>query len=236
MRVTDQYPGHFIIFEGLDGAGKSTVAARLAEALHFHGHPVSFLARKDPSTDDPRLSQRLETLGGLIWGYGDTPVERLGDHFALFNVASWLSGIDQLRVKPVLAQGQTVVMDNWYYKFLARMALKEGLSDVCTANCFAHLSQPDYVFLLDVTPEVAAARKSKFTRGETGGFDGFGEPSYENFVRYQSLVREILLRDAQHRPGWIVINVDDLEPEDVVGRCLDELPRQKAGTEERQSA
>lgn len=215
-------PARFICFEGLDGAGKSTAAAHFAKALDSRGERATFLARKDPHCNDERLSQRLENLADLIWGYGDIPVEKMGDHHALYNVASWLSSIDLLKVQPTLATGSTVVMDNWFYKFLARMSLKPGLDTNHAANCFAHLTIPNHVVLLDVNPEIAASRKITFTRGETGGFDGYGEPNRNNFIRYQNLVREILLNDAD-RFGWTVIDTSDRTPKEVVRLCLNEL-------------
>lgn len=211
--------GRFICFEGMDGAGKTTAAAGLAKALEINGERIDFLARKDPRCDDPRLTQHLESLAELIWGYGDTPVERMGDHHALYNVASWLSAIDMLKIQPTLSKARSVVMDGWYYKFLARMTLKSELDTKQAATSFSHLTTPDQVFLLDVDPKIAALRKADFTRGETGNFDDFGEPNSNSFVRYQMLVRELLLGYAD-RYGWTVINVDNRSPEDVVHVCM----------------
>lgn len=216
----------FICFEGLDGAGKTSAAARLAEALDLAGERADFLERKDPCCDDERLRRRLELLAALIWDYGDAPIERMGDHSALYNVASWFSAIDLLRVRPALAAGRSVVIDNWYFKFLARMTLKERLDADHAARCFAHLSAPDHVILLNVSPEVAASRKTRFARGETGGFDGFGVPRRSSFVRYQTLVRTVLLEFAD-RQGWTVIDADDRSLEDVVRLSLETLLRDR---------
>ncbi len=214
--------GRFICFEGLDGSGKSSAAALTAGRLAAAGEDVRFLRRKDPDAGDPALRGRLELLADLIWSYGETPIERFGDEHALFNVASWFSAIDRVRVRPLLAAGVSVVIDNWYFKFLARMQLKPALDPQLADLVFAHLSQPDEVVFLDVTPEAAADRKGSFTRGEAGGFDGYGRSSRENFTRYQAAVRPHLLKLAADH-GWFAIDVDGHDLDGVVAVAAEHL-------------
>lgn len=218
--------GALICFEGLDGAGKTTIARSVAAALTAEGVPAALVERKDPDCGAPELTRRMELLKALIWEYGDAPIGELGDYHALYNMASWFSALDFRKVRPLLASGVTVVVDNWYFKFLSRFTLKRTMDEAHLRSCFAHLTRPDLVVYLDVNPEVAVARKGEFGKGETGFFDGLGLPSRENFVRYQGQVRQVMGRLSSEE-GWCSIEVDNKTPEQVTSLVLDAI-RQRA--------
>ncbi|MET0648969.1 MAG: dTMP kinase [Pyrinomonadaceae bacterium] len=218
--------GALICFEGLDGAGKTTIARSVAAALTAEGVPAALVERKDPDCGTHELTRRMELLKALIWEYGDAPIGELGDYHALYNMASWFSALDFRKVRPLLASGVTVVVDNWYFKFLSRFTLKKTMDEWHLRSCFAHLTRPDLVVYLDVNPEVAVARKGEFGKGETGFFDGLGLPSRENFVRYQGQVRRVMGRLASEE-GWCSIEVDDKTPEQVTSLVLEAI-RQRA--------
>jgi len=217
--------GALICFEGLDGAGKTTIARSVVAALTAEGVAAALVERKDPECGTPELTGRMALLKALIWEYGDAPIGELGDHHALYNMASWFSAMDLRKVRPLLAAGVTVVVDNWYYKFLARFTLKKTMDAGHLAACFAHLTRPDLVVYLDVDPEVAVARKGELGKGETGFFDGLGPPSRETFVRYQGQVGEVMRRLAREE-GWCSMDVNDQTPGQVTSRVV-ELFRQR---------
>lgn len=209
----------FICFEGIDGSGKTSAATSLASALDEAGCPAVFVPRKEPVCKDSRLNGRLELLAELIWGYGELPIEKFGDHHAFFNMASWYSAIDSQRIRPTLDTGTTVVMDNWYFKFLARMMLKKGLDTTMLHSCFSHLTKPDLVFYLEIDAATAAHRKTHFNRGESGSFDGMGSPNASNFIRYQEMVANVLDRFSANN-DWIKISTAEASLSDVVEACL----------------
>jgi dTMP kinase len=216
--------GFLICFEGLDGSGKTTTARAVVDSLAARGAPVVLVERKDPDCGRDDLTQRMSLLRALIWEYGEVPIGEFGDYHALYNMASWFSAIDQCKVRPLLASGAHVVMDNWFYKFVARFTVKGRFDAVHLKACFEHLSRPDLVIYLDITPESAAARKREFARGETGFFDGFGEPCLDTFIRYQDQVRLVLHRQA-HRDGWYWIDVDGKDPDGVASLVIDAIYR-----------
>jgi dTMP kinase len=215
-------PGVLICFEGLDGAGKTSTSRAVCEALNRSGVPVTFIERKDPNCEIASLTQRLALLKEFIWQYGDAPLQEFGDHHALFNMASWMSAIDTCKIRPMLSAGAIIVTDNWYYKFLARMTIKRTIDPQFVRMCFAHLTKPDCVIHLDIDPASAAERKKIFAKGETGYFDGFGEPNTETFIRYQSAVREIM-REYSSDKRWFTLNVDALNQEDVLRIVFDHI-------------
>jgi dTMP kinase len=226
--------GALVCFEGLDGAGKTTIARSLAAALAEDGIAAKLIERKDPDCGSHDLTQRMGLLKKLIWEYGDMPIAELGDYHALYNMASWFSAIDLRKIRPLIASGVTVVVDNWYFKFMARFMLKTMMDKDHLRACFKHLSRPDLVVYLDVEPEIAVERKQEFGKGETGFFDGMGEPSRENFVRYQGRVRRIMNTLSQEE-GWFSIEVNSKPPNQIVSLVVSAVrngarPRSLSGT------
>src|SRR3954453_9023753 len=74
--------GRFITFEGPEGAGKTTQAARLEAPLREGGEPV-LLTREPGGT---RLGERIRELLLARVGADDAPVDSLADAL-LFNAA-----------------------------------------------------------------------------------------------------------------------------------------------------
>ena len=204
--------GRLICFEGLDGAGKTTTAALLAQALSLRGEPCVFLEKKAHGLADPALADRMARLKTLIWDYGEAPISDLGDHHSLYIMASWFAAFDRAMVAPRLAGGTSVVVDNWYHKFVARFERKRGFDLAHVERCFADLTPVDEVIFLDIDPAVAAARKRSFTQAEVGGLDGGAARSADAFVDYQSSVRERLLARAQDK-GWRRFAVGATDPQ-----------------------
>jgi thymidylate kinase len=214
--------GRFISFEGLDGAGKTTMARLVAGELSDAGVATRFVERKNGEFPTPELTRRMALLKELIWEYGDLPLHEYGDEHALFNMASWFSVLDRCKIKPLLDQGCTVIIDNWYYKFASRFRAKPGINFALVKQCFSHLSRPDAVIFLDVSPSVAGGRKEQFSRGECGNFDGMTGLTRENFIRYQESVQIGLLEFARE-DEWIRIAVDDRSVMEVKAEALDRL-------------
>lgn len=216
----DVRSGFFVCFEGLDGAGKTTIARAVVSMLTARGTSAKLVERKDPECGPVNLTRRMQLLKELIWEYGDVPISELGDYHALYNMASWFSAMDFCKIKPLLAAGFIVVVDNWYFKFLSRFTLKQTMNEEHLRACFAHLSRPDLVVYLNIEPETALARKTQLGKGETGFFDGHGPPTPGNFLRYQNKVRQVLDRLAREE-GWYPIVVDSKPPEEITARVVD---------------
>jgi dTMP kinase len=187
----------------VDGAGKTTLGARLAEALNRGGEPAIFLEKKSFALVDPALADRMARLKALIWDYEDAPIAELGDDHSLYIMASWFTAFDQAMVAPRLANGVSVVVDNWVHKFVARFEQKPGVDIEHVRRCFARLTPVDRIVFLDVDLSLAAGRKTRFTQGEVGNLDGVAGRSVENFVRYQAAVRETLRNRACTSPEWL---------------------------------
>ena len=96
--------GRLITFVGGDGAGKSTLAARLHRALNDAGHEAILVGKH--STDvpmDTELSAHLDRLNELVYRRGSRVAKACGDHYWLLALASWYTLQDRLVIRPALA-------------------------------------------------------------------------------------------------------------------------------------
>jgi thymidylate kinase len=214
--------GRFVCFEGVDGAGKTTLGAHLAQALNACGEPAVFLEKKSSALTNSALSERMARLKTLIWDYGEAPIAELGDDHSLYIMAAWFSAFDQAMVAPRLANGISVVVDNWFHKFVARFEQKREIDIEHVRRCFARLTPVDRIVFLDVDLSLAAGRKNGFTQGEVGNLDGVPGRSVEEFVRYQSAIRETLRNTASTSPEWLWLRSESRAPGELA-RILVEM-------------
>lgn len=141
------YPGKFIVFEGIDGSGKSTQAGLLFHYLKEKGKRVH-------STSEP--TQYL--IGGLIksWLVGDwksTP-----DCLQLLFAADRAYHLDK-EIIPLLKKGVSVICDRYFLSTLAYGAIDLDLDWLMTLN--QNFIEPDITFLLKVSPKDCLLRMQK---------------------------------------------------------------------------
>jgi dTMP kinase len=139
----------FITLEGGEGAGKSTQAALLADALVELGLPVL-------RTREPGGAPGAETLRGLLLGGGVawSPLAETLLHFAARaeHVAK--------TIRPALDAGMWVVCDRFYDSTVAYQGYGQGADRGVIATLTGILGiVPDVTLMLDVSDAVAAARR-----------------------------------------------------------------------------
>lgn len=203
--------GKLITFVGGDGAGKSTLAARLHQALNDAGHTAVLIGKH--STDvrrDPELSAYLDRLNELVYRRDAGVAQACGDHYWLLALASWYTLQDQLVIQPALAAGTHVILDNAHHKILARYAVNPEVSPRLCEQVFAHLTKPDLVFFLNIGAREALVRKGSFTSLEAGHAGG-GD---EDFIRYQDTVLD-QMREQAERGAWLTLDVAQLDRDQV---------------------
>ena len=139
-------PGVFIVFEGIDGSGKSTHIKLLAKELRGRGLHV--LETSEPSRD---------RIGTFIREYA----ERNGDRFTL-ETETLLFAADRYEhvkqvIAPALERGNVVITDRYFYSSIAYQgATGIDLEWIREMNRFA--PQPDLGILLDIRPEHSLER------------------------------------------------------------------------------
>ena len=135
----------FIVFEGIDGTGKSTQVKLLAEAFRAQGREV--IVSKEP-TDGPhgtRLRQSAET-GRLS----------AREELELFHLDR-REHVEDL-IKPALARGAVVILDRYYFSTMAYQGIRGfDPAEIRQINEeFAPL--PDIVFVLELDLDTALSR------------------------------------------------------------------------------
>jgi len=146
--------GKFITFEGGEGCGKSTQVKRLAAELERRGIRVVL-------TREPGGTPLAEKVRGLLKDeQADPPCDR--SELLLFLAAR--AQLVRNVIRPALASGAWVVSDRFSDSTIAYQGYGRGMDIgfIKTANDFACDGlKPDMTLLLDVEPQVSAARMRK---------------------------------------------------------------------------
>ncbi|MCX4826385.1 thymidylate kinase [Streptomyces sp. NBC_01142] len=203
--------GRIITVTGIDGAGKSTLAARLYQALTDAGHPSILVGKHSTEVSmDPELSAYVDRLNELVYRRDARVAQACGDHYWLLALAAWYSLQDTLVIRPALAAGTHVILDNAQHKILARYAVNERVSTRLAEQVFAHLTEPDLVFFLRIGAREALRRKGEFTSLETG----HSGAEDKDFIRYQDSVLA-QLREQEQCGGWLSLDVTGMDRDTV---------------------
>lgn len=151
--------GLFIVFEGIDGAGKSTQAKLLAEALEREGRQVYITAEPTPLPSGRALR---EVLGGKV---KKTPCE-IAIMFAEDRVAHNKDG--EIGIEKLLAEGVCIICDRYYYSSLAYQGSQCDYEWVRSLNTRCpEIRHPDLCVFLDLTPEESMKRIMSANRDGT---------------------------------------------------------------------
>ena len=169
--------GVFVVFEGGEGAGKSTQVRRLAAALTANGRDV--VVTREPGATD--VGARIR---GLVLDKGDAPSPRAE---ALLYAADRAHHVATV-VRPALARGAVVISDRYVDSSLAYQGAGRTLpvSEISWLSSWATGGlKPDLVVLLDVDPNVGLSRVD--SRGQ--GTDRLESESraFHDRVRYAFL-------------------------------------------------
>jgi dTMP kinase len=168
--------GVFIVFEGGEGAGKSTQVTALAAALRAQGQDV--VVTREPGATD--VGQRIRSLV-LGRQTGLSPRAE-----ALLYAADRADHVATV-VRPALARGAVVISDRYVDSSLAYQGAGRTLpvEEVSWLSSWATGGlKPDLVVLLDVTPDVGLRRVA--SRGTADRLES-ESTSFHERVRYAFL-------------------------------------------------
>jgi dTMP kinase len=150
--MTEQWPGFFISFEGLDGAGKSTQVAALAAALRAKHHEVL--------TVRPNATLLGEILHSFVLQHQRGPAVEPWAEALLFN-AERVQLLGE-RVMPSLRRGAIVIADRYADSTLAYQGGGRGISIDALMQLHREACDdiwPDLTFYLEVSAATAASRQ-----------------------------------------------------------------------------
>lgn len=179
--------GVFIVFEGIDGCGKSTQLRALAERLRAYGiEPV--IVREPGGTP---VGEHIREI--LL----ERPLEMEPLTELLLYEAS-RSELTRTVLRPALQSGQVVLTDRFAMASLAYQGYGRGL-DLTLVRQFNTIAtegiEPSMTIILDVPVEVAFARKRKsFDRLERAG------------LQFHERVRQGYRQLAQQTPKSLLLD------------------------------
>lgn len=155
MRVSISKPsaGLFIAFEGGDGAGKSTQASLLTEALEQAG-------RRVVRTREPGGTPVGEKLRGLVLEHGHGDIDPRTE--ALIFAASRAAHVQQV-IRPALERGDVVVCDRYIDSSVAYQGAGRALGQDSVRGINEWATEglvPDLTVLLDVDPGAGRSRRT----------------------------------------------------------------------------
>ena len=190
------YPGLFVVFEGGEGAGKSTQVTRLAAVLEEVGHEV--VVTREPGATPVGVRVRALLLD---------PATTLSPRSeALLYAADRAQHVATV-VRPALERGAIVISDRYGDSSLAY----QGAGRALPQEEVARLSQwatdglvPDLTLLLDIDPAVGLARA-------TGAPDRIEQES----LAFHRAVRQGFLDLAAAEPHRYLVVSAQLSPEAV---------------------
>lgn len=193
--------GLFVTLEGVDGSGKSTQAAALADRLRAAGHEV--VALREPG--GTAISEKIRAI--LL----DPANGEMADECELLLYEASRAQLVRQVIEPALARGAIVVCDRFFDSTHAYQSGARGLDDalVRRANALGCCGvAPDVTLVLDVDPEVA------FSRAGAGGLDRMEAEG----LAFQRRVRADYLALAKEEPGRVRVVDATGAPDEVAAR------------------
>ncbi len=216
--------GRFIVFEGPEGAGKSTQIHRLAALLAAQGREVVV-------TREPGGTPVGDAIRGVLLGAGDYAMLPQTEAFLLS--ASRVQHVNDV-IRPALQRGAIVLCDRFADSSLAYQGGGHGM-DLADLRCLERIAvgdtAPDLRILLDLPVETGLARRHRDAES-VNRIDRAGVAFHE---RVRQAYRQLA---AEHPDAWAVIDATQ-PPDDVLAdichavRASLAIPVGLAGTERR---
>ncbi len=206
--------GLFITLEGVEGSGKTTHAALLAEALRAMGRHVMV-------TREPGGTRAGEAIRGIFLD----PAVSLHVGAELLLVLADRAQHVQEKLKPALAAGEFVISDRYSDSTVAYQGYGRGfdLKLLADLNRLASDSvAPDLTIVLDCPVELGLARTRARLRGDRRSLDRFEGEQAE----FHRRVREGFLAIARLEPARVKV-IDSARDQSAVAtdirRTVEEL-------------
>ena len=162
----DKKKNLLIVFCGMDGSGKTTLAKKVVEFINEQGLKLEYVHAHGYS-----ISQNS-------FGLDEVKVNRLKYLLRLFVPLALLDNLFTyyFKYKPIL-RNNVLICDRYFYDKVARM-MYYGICNKFIAKIYLKfLPRPDFVFLLDASPKDVYIRK--------------GEHSEKNLLHYRKMYRFI---------------------------------------------
>ncbi len=198
-------PGKLITIEGIDGAGKTTLAQAMAQALREHGHPATLLR-------EPGGVRAAEGIRELV----QDPQAQIGDRAEALLYAAARAQLVEEALRPLLEAGRLVLLDRFIDSSLAYQGggRQLGIEAVRAINRFGTGGLvPDRTLLLQITTATGRTRSD----GRAAPPDRLERQPDAFFDRVAQAYDEL----ATAEPDRIRIIDASAEPEAVLAAALE---------------
>lgn len=195
--IKHSYPGKLIVFEGVDGSGKSLQLNLLKDWLKTEGHGVIHSKRKQ----SPLIAKTIE----------DAKKNKTLNYitYSLIHAADYSEMIKK-EIIPALKAGFIVLVNKYIYTAFAR-DITRGNDNNWVKNLYEFSIIPDITFYFQTTADDAISQLISF--GEIDFYDagmdmGFSSDPQQSLLRFQSrLIEQFELLSEQY--DFTVINSKD---------------------------
>lgn len=213
----------FVVFEGIDGSGKTTISNMVAKRLRARGIEVEHIREGGSYTSS--LVNRMREFGKDCRNLAMAPLTEL-----LFYTARDAQLMAE-SIRPALDRGTLVIADRYLYSYEVLGRDGRGLPDAQVRAVIDAVSGgiwPDLVLLMDVDPQLARARRQvgklgKKAAGESSSVSGSRKGLQG--IGTQHRLRDGYLAVAAREPErWVVVdNSDPHAPESTLKAIVSRL-------------
>jgi dTMP kinase len=185
--------GIFVVFEGIDGSGTTTQIERYAGRLREARRPVH--VTREPSNGPVGTMIRLVLTQRVA-----LPRTHQAEAMALLFAADRLDHVAS-EIDPLLRDGYVVLSDRYDLSSLAYQSTTSAENAASVGwirELNRHARRPDLTLVLDVSPEVAAARR----RARGGAAELFDD------AELQAKLASAYRRAEEFVPGDRVVHID----------------------------
>jgi len=211
--------GLFIVIEGIDGAGTTTQAKLLADALRAQGLPIH--VTREPS-DGPIGVLIRQILTGRVVVPGITgPRAPDWATMALLFAADRVDHIDA-EVAPNLADGVTVISDRYDYSSVAYQSITAGggpETATWVREINRHARRPDLTIVVDVPSELANQRREQRAKA----------PELYEDDELQARLATFYGTIESHFPADRIVHIDGSESIEAVAAAIIGVVREVRG-------
>ena len=173
----NNWPGFFLVLDGIDGCGKSTQTKKLKD--YFIANDIQTLLTAEPSNYE---------LGKILRKYLQNPKVPASVDALLF-AADRIEHCNK-DILPLLEKGYIVITDRYRdssYIYQSIEGRNEGIDDVSmnwikSINKFSLI--PDLTIIIDIDPKISLKRKrTQATKSKNQSLDKFEIDEFQNLIR-----------------------------------------------------
>lgn len=203
----------FIVFEGIDGSGKSSLLEVVARTLRLHKTCVQV-------TKEPGGTELGEQLRELLIKVDKNPIQPEAEILLYF--ADRSQHIHEV-IKPALKNNNLLISDRYWASTFAYQCGGRGINEtflsqlhqaVCPKEC-----EPDLWVLLDLPVEVSLARMKQTRRHSRDRFELEDK-------QFHQQVRDYYLKLSKGKDSWLVLDATK-KPEQLLEEVLKVLKQKQ---------